>query len=104
MEVSFMEKPALAMNIDDFVNGLNAEIVKNKEIAKALVEKGINGEVTPTIVHQLKAKTFNSVGTLTIEGLMDIFQDLKSAGLSRHATVRGYMSCIAQTIRGTIVA
>lgn len=104
MEVSFLEKPALAMNIEDFANGLNAERARNKAIVQMLMEKGIYGQITPSIVRQLKAKTFNSVGTLTLEGLMDIFYDLKRAGLTKHATVKGYMSRIEETIKETIVA
>jgi len=98
---SFLEKPALAMDIKDFVNGLNIARLNREEIAQALEEKGFDGEITDAIVRKLKSKTFSSVGTLTAEGLMDIFIDLKSAGLSRHATIRNYMSCAAQTIRKT---
>ncbi len=103
LEVSFLEKPALAMNIDDFVNGLNIARLSRQEIAQALIEKGIEGEITDATVRCLKSATFNSVGTLTIEGLMDIFQDLKNAGLSRHATIRGYMICAAKTIKNSHV-
>lgn len=103
MEISFMEKPALAMNIEDFVNGLNAERLRNKEVIRKLLEKGIYGEVTSAEVRRLKSKTFNSVGTLTVDGLMDIFFDLKRAGLSRHATIRGYMSCVSQAINDSLM-
>ena len=98
---SFLEKPALAMNLDDLVNGLNiARLIRN-EIAQALEEKGIKGDVTTDVVRGFKSNTFSSVGTLTAEGLMDIFSDLKVAGLPRHATIRNYMSCAAQAIRKT---
>ena len=104
MEVSFLEKPALAMNIDDFANGLNVARTKNKKIIRMLMEKGIQGEITPKSVRKIKPKTFSSVGTLTLDGLMDIFRDLKNVGLSKHATVSGYMSRIENTIKSSSVA
>lgn len=104
MEAVFMDKPALAMNIEDFVNGLNLERIKNKEVSQMLHEKGINGEITILEAQRLKSKTFNSVGTLTIEGLIDIFYDLKKAGLSKHATVRAYMRNAVKLINNTLIA
>ena len=104
METSFMEKPALAMDLEDFVNALNAERNVNQEIGQALLEKGLFGEVTPEVVRQLKSATFSSAGTLTLEGLVDILRDLKRAGLSRHATIRGYMAHAVQSIRSAKIA
>lgn len=103
-ETSFMEKPALAMDIEDFVNALNAEKLLNQEIEQALLEKNIFGEVTPNVARQLKSTTFSSTGSLTIEGIGEIFRDLKKAGLSRHATIKAYMANAVQYIRSARVA
>jgi len=104
MSSLFMEKPALTMNLDDFVNALNAEREVNLEIEQALLEKGIFGEVTHSVARQLKSATFSSVGTLTIDGFSDIFRDLKIAGLSKHATIKGYMEHAVDCIRRASVA
>lgn len=94
-----MEKPALAMDLEDFVKALNAARAANQEVEQALLEKGIFGEVTPSVVRQLKSTSFSSAGTLTLDGLVDVFNDLKKAGLPRYATIKNYMTHAVQCIR-----
>ena len=95
MDCSYLEKPALVMNINDFANGLNFARLRSKEISKTLCQKGLCGKVTAQMVHRLKADTFNTIGTLTIRGLINIFEDLRRAGLPNHTSVKNYMSsCI----------
>ena len=104
MENSFLQKPALAMDLEDFVTALNAERLVNPEIEQALLEKGVFGAVTPTVARKLKSSAFSSVGTLTLDGLVDIFKDLKRAGLPRYATIQVYMTHAVQSIRNSSVA
>jgi len=94
---SFLEKPALVMNIDDFAQGLNFERGHSRAVARYLLTRGVRGEITSQIVHKMKAGTFNNIGTLTVEGLVNIFEDLKSVGLPKHTSVKVYMkNCIAK--------
>ena len=96
---SFLEKPALVMNIDDFAQGLNFEREHSKAVAKFLFARGLRGEITSQMVRKMKVDTFNNIGTLTIAGLLNIFEDLCNAGLPRHTSVKIYMkNCIAKRV------
>lgn len=99
MENSFLEKPALVMNIDDFAQGLVFARSHSSNFAQRLVKRGIIGEINRQSVRKIKAETFNEVGTFTLKGLVSTFEELKNAGLPNHASVKKYISkCIVQTI------
>lgn len=95
METSFLEKPALVMNVYDFAKGLNFIRSKYVTVDEILAKKGLVGEVTPQMIYNVKAGTFNQSGTLTIKGMIRIFEELRSAGLPNHTTIKRYMSSCA---------
>lgn len=103
-ECTLREKPAITMNLNEFITAINSERLSNPEIRQALLEKGFFGMVTPEIVKQLKPGTFGRFGKLTLEGEIDIFRDLKKVGLSKNAKIKDYMTHAVQFIRSTSIA